>query len=59
VELEREGNYLARLALLEELKTMPFGAVWDYHCLTSGIPAGEVWISKIINYKKEVFRRRI
>jgi len=58
VEFEREGNYLGRLALLEELKTMPFGAVWDHHCLTSGIPAGEAWISEINNYEKEVLSRR-
>jgi L-rhamnose isomerase len=59
VEMESEGNYLARLALLEELKAMPFGAVWNHYCLTSGIPAEGAWISEIINYEKEILRRRI
>ena len=39
-QLEAEGNYTGRLALLEELKTMPFGAVWDFYCHKSGVPVG-------------------
>ena len=31
-ELEINGDFTSRLALLEEIKTLPFGAVWDYHC---------------------------
>ncbi len=34
--LEAEGDYTARLALLEELKTLPFGAVWDHYCRSPG-----------------------
>ena len=34
--LEAEGDYTARLALLEELKALPFGAVWDHYCLHAG-----------------------
>ena len=30
-----DGDYTARLALLEECKTLPFGAVWDYYCAQS------------------------
>ena len=37
-ELEAAGDFTGRLALLEELKTLPFGAVWDYHCLPAGRP---------------------
>jgi len=57
-ELEDAGNYFARLALLEELKTMPFGAVWDYFCLTMDVPSGESWIKEIERYEAEVTRRR-
>ena len=39
-DLEARGDYTARLALLEEQKTMPFGAVWDYYCETKGVPGG-------------------
>lgn len=40
LELELAGDYTGRLALMEELKSLPFGAVWDYHCLTAGVPVG-------------------
>jgi L-rhamnose isomerase len=35
---ELEGDFTSRLALLEELKTLPFGAVWDYYCLKHNVP---------------------
>ena len=34
-QMEAEGDFTSRLALLEELKTLPFGAVWDYYCAES------------------------
>ena len=37
---ESDGDTTARLALLEELKTLPFGAVWDFYCLTQDVPVG-------------------
>jgi L-rhamnose isomerase len=46
-EFEEAGNNFARLALLEELKTMPFGAVWDYYCLKNGVPIGEKWMEEV------------
>jgi len=35
---ERDGDYTTRLALLEEEKTLPFGAVWDRYCESAGVP---------------------
>jgi len=58
VELEEEGNHSARLALLEELKTMPFGAVWDYYCLINDIPVGGSWISDVFQYERDVMSKR-
>ena len=57
-QLEAEGNYTARLALLEELKTLPFGAVWDYYCLESEVPVGGQWIEEIKCYERDVLVRR-
>ncbi len=57
-EMEEEGNYFERLALLEELKTKPFGAVWDYYCLVNDVPAGETYISEIQLYEAEVLSKR-
>jgi L-rhamnose isomerase len=57
-EFENTGNYFGRLALLEELKTLPFGAVWDYFCLKMDVPAGESWMEDIQRYDAEVTRKR-
>ena len=45
--LELEGDFTARLALMEEQKTMPLGAVWDYYCESSGVPVGRDWLSAV------------
>jgi L-rhamnose isomerase len=52
--LEVAGDYTARLALLEELKGMPFGAVWDYHCLQQGVPVGVAYLDEIRAYEAQV-----
>ncbi len=57
-EFEDAGNYFGRLALLEELKTMPFGSVWDYFCLMMDVPSGESWIEEIEHYETEVTSKR-
>ena len=57
-ELEAQGDYTARLALLEEQKTMPFGAVWDYYCETRGVPGGSAWLARVKNYEREVLVKR-
>jgi L-rhamnose isomerase len=57
-KFEYDGNNFARLALLEEFKTMPFGAVWDYYCLKNDVPAREAWIKKVQRYEEEVLSKR-
>jgi L-rhamnose isomerase len=56
--MEAEGDFTSRLALLEELKTLPMGAVWDYYCVTSDVPAGEAWLADVKNYEKNVLSKR-
>jgi L-rhamnose isomerase len=56
--LENSGDYTARLALLEELKTLPFAAVWDYYCLSQEVPAGHSWLDEIKRYEREVLSKR-
>ncbi|HEY9078033.1 MAG TPA: L-rhamnose isomerase [Anaerolineaceae bacterium] len=55
---EVNGDYTARMALLEELKTMPSGAVWDYYCLKSGVPVGSALIEQVKAYESRVLSRR-
>ena len=57
-QLEIEKKLFERLALLEELKSMPFGAVWDYYCLMMGTPPGQQYITEVLNYVKEVLQKR-
>ncbi|GJM64747.1 L-rhamnose isomerase [Persicobacter diffluens] len=58
VRLEEEGKGFERLAMLEELKSKPFGAVWDYYCLKMGVPAGEDYIQDVQEYEREVLAAR-
>jgi L-rhamnose isomerase len=57
-EYEENGQYFERLALLEETKSKPFGAVWDYFCLTGNVPVGEDYIPEIQQYEKNVLTKR-
>jgi L-rhamnose isomerase len=56
--LEVSGNYTRRLALLEELKGLPFGAVWDYYCLQQDVPVGISFMDDIHAYEEHVLARR-
>jgi L-rhamnose isomerase len=55
---ENEGDYTTRLALQEEIKSFPFGAVWDYYCETKQVPVGENWLADVKRYEKEVLAKR-
>jgi len=57
-EMENSGDYTGRLAVLEELKTMPFAAVWDYYCLKQGVPVGGCWLDIVREYEKDVLSQR-
>lgn len=56
---ERDGDFGLRLALSEEAKALPSSAVWDYLCLSRGIPVGEDWINEVKAYEKNVLENRI
>jgi L-rhamnose isomerase len=58
VEYEENGQNFERLALLEELKTQPFGAVWDYYCMKENVPVGVDFIAEIQQYEKDVLLKR-
>jgi L-rhamnose isomerase len=55
---EDEDNFFARLALMEESKTQPMGAVWDYYCLQKDVPHRDLWIQDITRYESKVLRKR-
>ncbi|MCC6123645.1 MAG: L-rhamnose isomerase [Pirellulales bacterium] len=57
-EAEIRGDYTARLAMLEEIKTLPSGAVWDHYCLRHDVPVGLAWLEEIKKYEKDVLSKR-
>jgi L-rhamnose isomerase len=57
-ELELADNYTERLAMLEELKTMPYGAVWDYYCAKMEVPPAQTWLDEVKDYEKKVLSKR-
>ncbi len=57
-QAELEGDYTTRLALQEELKTFPIGAVWDEYCRRQDTPVGPSWLTEIKGYEAAVLSKR-
>ncbi len=57
-QFEAEGDFTSRLALMEDAKVLPFGAVWDYYGEKAGAPAGEAWLAEVKAYEKNVLSHR-
>jgi L-rhamnose isomerase len=55
---EIDGDHTTRLALQEEAKSLPFGAVWDYYCDSKSVPVGDAWLPVIKKYEKDVLLAR-
>ncbi len=51
-------DYSKRLAIQEELKSLPFGVVWDNYCEEEGILNGKDWIEKTKHYETETMKSR-
>ncbi len=58
VKYEEDGKTFERLSLLELMKTMPLGAVWDYFCLNNDVPVGKDYIDEIRKYEENVLLKR-
>ena len=57
-QYEDNGQGFEKLALLEEMKSLPFGAVYDYFNLKNNVPIGEEFIAKVQQYEKDVTSKR-
>jgi L-rhamnose isomerase len=55
---EARGDFTSRLALQEEAKTLPFGAIWDFYCASKNVPAGENWLTEVKHYERKVLSKR-
>jgi L-rhamnose isomerase len=55
---EDSADFTTRLALLEEIKTLPFGSVWDAYCERMGVPSGACWLEQVREYERRVLAQR-
>jgi L-rhamnose isomerase len=58
-QYEVEGDFSSRLALQEELKSMPFSAVWDYYCVQKNVPVGMDFMTVIKDYERKELAKRV
>jgi L-rhamnose isomerase len=58
-QYEIEGDFSSRLALQEELKSMPFSTVWDYYCMQKNVPVGMDFMNVIRDYEKKELAKRL
>lgn len=56
--LEADGDYTSRLALMELSKMLPAGAVWDYYCQQQGVAGGAGWLTDVKKYEADVLSKR-
>jgi L-rhamnose isomerase len=56
--LEAEGDNTSRLALLEELKALPMGLVWEEYCRRNNVPGGRAWLDEVKRYEQSVLSKR-
>jgi len=58
IEIEESGNFFKRLAILEELKSLPYGAIWNYYLLKNAIPTENEWIKMVEKYERDILSKR-
>ena len=57
-QAELSGDYTTRLAMMEENKSLPWAAVWDYYCMSQDVPVGLNWLEQVKEYEQEVLLKR-
>lgn len=57
-DAEHNNDLTSRLALMEERRTLPLGAVWDYYCMTKGVGVGQEWLTRTKQYENDVLSKR-
>lgn len=57
-QLQEQGNFTERLTILEEFKSYPFGAIWDYYCEQMNVPVRETWLQNVLEYEQNILSLR-
>jgi L-rhamnose isomerase len=55
-DVEIKADYTTRLAMIEELKAYPFGAIYDYYCERESVATGMKWLAIVKEYEKKLDR---
>ena len=56
--LQDEANFTKLMVMQEELKSLPFGDVWEEYCRQQGVVADESWYDEVLQYEKDVLSKR-
>lgn len=57
-DAESTGDFTTRLAITEEMKSYPFGAVWEFYCQQQNVPAGTEWLTEVKDYEQKILMER-
>ena len=57
-DAESTGDFTTRLAVTEEMKAYPFGAVWEFYCQQQNVPAGTEWLTEVKDYEQKILTER-
>ncbi|CAG9296097.1 L-rhamnose isomerase [Celerinatantimonas diazotrophica] len=57
-QMETSGDYTGRLAMMEEAKSLPWQAVWDYACAIEGVPVSSYWLNDVRQYELQILEQR-
>ena len=57
-KLQAEGNMTRLMVMQEEMKTLPFGNIWEKYCEECGVAADESWLDDVLAYEKEILAVR-
>lgn len=57
-QLQNSENFTELMVRQEELKTMPFGEIWDEYCRRCGAPEDGKWFETVKNYERDVLSKR-
>ena len=58
-ELQDTNRLTELMVRQDEMKTMPFGDVWQAYCESCGVPGDRVWFDEIVKYEEEVLSKRV
>ena len=59
VQLQNGRNFTKIMSLREEIKTLPFGDIWNYYCEKNGVPAEHDWFADCEQYEDKVLSARV